>query len=432
MTDFGVTPDGFVTKGLDAILAESTARSRQLFGDVDLSSTSALTKILQVVADQDALLWRSLEDTYYSRFLSTAVGDDLDRLGEDIGVPRPYLFASGEVTFTVTSPQQGRTYTLPEGTVVLGGGFTFHTTASVTVSATSPNVTVGVRAFDPGPAGNLPANGITGVDPVFQKLYLAITPPTTLTVVNARAFTGGEQQQADEPYRARLLGQPRNIWTLDSVRNAVLDVPGVLDVELSDPLGGADVAQSYFGIFSFAQRLFSAQRRIGEPYFFDILVAHEFARPWRTTGSVEGVFERVSAAVDRVRPVGIHPNVVEADHIRVGLRARMLIQPGLDAPALVAAFKRRLAGEIGGLKLGGDVLYSQVMRAITEQPGVVDVQDLHLRRFPPEFARITFGQVPFQTSVVEAGPGENLAMGPREIPLFEQDSELVDLRVVTA
>ena len=44
---------------------------------------------------------------------------------------------------------------------------------------------------------------------------------------------------------------------------------------ISDPLGGVDVSQSYFGVFTFGKRLFSAERRLGEPYFVDVVVAHD-------------------------------------------------------------------------------------------------------------------------------------------------------------
>ncbi|GAB2686988.1 baseplate J/gp47 family protein [Nocardia thraciensis] len=430
MPEYGVTAHGFVPKDIDTILTEAAARARQVFGEVDLAPTSALTKILQVAADQDALLWRSLEDTYYSRFASTAIGSDLDRLGEDLGVTRRHRFATGEVAFTLANGQPARSYVLPEGTVVIAGTQSFHTTAAVTLTAAAPTATVAVQAFSAGPAGNVAPGAVTGIDPVYAQLYLTVTPPATVTVTNARAFTGGELQESDETLRARLIARPRTLWTPDSVRSEVLDVPGVLDVALSDPLGGVDVAQSYFGIFAFAQRLFSAQRRIGEPYFFDVVVAHEPAWPWRTTGAIPGIFDRVAAAVDRVRPVGIHPNIVQANHIRVGLRATVSIAPGLDALALIAACTRRLSQSIGALKLGGDVLFSQVMREITELPGVVDVQNLHLRRFPPEFGRITFGPVPFQAGPIESGPGENLPIGATEIALFEPDSPLIDLQVV--
>jgi phage-related baseplate assembly protein len=434
MAKFGVTADGFVVKGFDAIVADAMARARDAFGDdVDLSATSTVRKLLEVTAAEDAQLWRRLEDLYYSNFLSAAVGDDLDLLGEDVGVTRRFLYAAGEVTITVEQPQPGRTYALPEGTVLVTAGppvVAFHTTAPASVSADAPGVTVAAQAFERGPAGDVPAAAIVGVDPVYQQLHLDLAPPATLRASNQQPFAGGDRTEPDDDYRARLLGFPRNIWTLESVQTAVLDVPGVIDVLLSDPLGGVDVSQSYFNLFLFGQRPFSSERRLGEPYFFDVVVAHEFARPWRTQGPVTGVYEQVVAAVDRVRPVGIHPNVVEADHIEVGVRAQVIIQPGYDTQALLAAFSERLAAGVGALKLGGDVLFSQVMRLFVEQPGVVDVQDMHLRRCPPAFGQITFGQVPFQTEVLEAGAGENLVMGPTEIAVFRLDSELIDLEVV--
>jgi uncharacterized phage protein gp47/JayE len=429
---FGVTPDGFVRKEFETLLTEAADRARAIFGDdVDLSPTSPLRKIFEVTAAEDARLWRRLEDLYYAGFLSSAVGDDLDRLGEDLGFARPFLPATGEVTIIVKDPRPGHGYVLPEGTVLITGPpvVAVHTTVTVRLSAAADTVTVPARAFVAGPGGDLPAGALVAVDPDFQRHYLGVTPPTRFTVTNPRAFTGGTSREDDETYRGRLLGRSRTMWTPASVREAVLTVPGVLDVLLSDPLGGVDVSQGYFGAFPFDQRLFSGERRLGEPYFFSVVVAHEFARPWRTESSVTGIFEQVTAAVDRVRPMGIHPQVVEADHIEVGLRAQLVIRAGYDAQALVAAVTERLAADVGRLALGGDVLFSQVMRALVEQPGVVDVQDLRLRRCPPAFGRITLGQVAFAADVAEAGPGENLTMGPTEIAVFTVDSTLLDVEV---
>jgi hypothetical protein len=190
------------------------------------------------------------------------------------------------------------------------------------------------------------------------------------------------------------------------------------------------VAQSYFNLFAFNQRVFLGERRVDEPYFFDIVVAHEFARPWRTQGAVIGVYEQVSAAVERVRPVGIRPLVVPADHIEIGVRARIVTEPGLDPQVLRAALTGRLVSVIGPLQLGQDVLFSQVMRVFTEQPGVLDVQDLRLRRDPPAMGRIVFGNVPFQDSVIEVAVGENLTLGATEIAVFQVDSALLDLEVI--
>ena len=387
--------------------------------------------LFRSAAAEDAELWRHLEDLHYSRFISAAVGADLDLLGEDLAVPRRFRYASGPVTLTLTDPLPDRAYLLPAGTVLVTADpapLTFHTTAAVTLTAAAPAATVTAEAFDAGPPGDVPAGAITGIDPVYQQLYLSIGAPTTVTAANAEPLTGGTGREPDESYRARLLGWPRSMWTLESVRTAVLEVPGVRDVLLSDPLGGVDVSQSYFGIFAFGRRPFSAERRVADPYFFDVVVAHDDARPWRTTGPVTGVFEQVNAALDRVRPVGVHPGVVEADHIEVGVRAQVFTQPGYDTQALVSAITQQLA-DAGGFKLGSDVLYSQVMRVFVNQPGVLDVQNLRLRRCPPAFGRISFGDVRFQSEVVEAGAGENLVMGPTEIAVFHIDSALLDLQV---
>lgn len=429
--EYGVTAGGFVPKGIDVLLTGAFARARAVFGeDVDLSPTSPLRKLLEVTASEDALLWRQLEDLYYRSHLSTAVGDGLDLLGEDIGVDREAGHAVGEVTLTVRQPQDGRSYQLPEGTILTGPAATmFHTIAPTTVTAESPTAVVAARAFTAGPNGDVPAGAITGVDPVYAQLNLALADPTIIAAKNQRPFTGGSVPEPDADYRARLLGRPRTLWTLSSVRTAVLDVAGVVDVLLSDPLGGVDVSQSYFSQFRFGQRTFSADRDAGEPYFFTVVVGHEFTHPWHTQGEVLGIADQVHTAVDRVRPVGVHPKIVEADHIEVGVRARIAVRAGFDAPALLAAGVEQAASDIGAGLLGTDVRYSQIMRAFAEQPGVIDVQDLHLRRHAPTFGRITFGSVPFQTDVVEAAAGENLAMGPTEIAVFRVDGDLIDLEV---
>jgi phage-related baseplate assembly protein len=433
VADFGVTPTGFTVKGFDVVLREHIERARQAFGaNVDLSATSPLLKILQVVAAEDAEQWKRMEDLYYSNFVSTAIGDALDLLGEDVGLPRRQLFAEGEVQLTINNAAPGRQYVLPEGTVVVTAApvRAFYTTGPVSLSAAAPQSTVRARAFDRGVGGNIAAGQITGLDPVYVTVYLGNLGPASIAAANPQPFAGGNVLEADEVYRTRLLGLPRTIWTLESARRAVLDVSGVIDVLLFDPLGGVDVSQSYFNLFEFGERAFSGERRLGEPYFFDVVVAHEFAWPWRTQGPVPGIFERVTAAVDRVRPVGIHPHIVQANHIDVGVQATVLVGPGYDREALLAAIKQRLAQDIGGLKLGGDVLYSQVMCAFVEQVGVVDVQNLRLRRCPAGFGRISFGAVPFQSAVIEAAPGENLAMAAIEIAVFRIDSELIDIEVV--
>ncbi len=440
MADFGITDAGFTIKGLDVIILDSQARARAMFPNVDLSDTSVLYKLLQVTAAEDAELWKRMEDLYYGNFVSTATGDNLDALGADLGRPRQSLFSQGQVTLTVNSPAPGRQYVLPIGTVVITAApvQSFATTDTVTLSAATTSATVAAQALTAGVAGDIAANSIVAVDPAFGQAYLSLGPGATIQADNTLPFSGGTLMESDDDYRARLLALPRSIWTLESVRSAALNVAGVIDVLLSDPLGGVDVSQSYFNLCNFGQRPFSSDRRLGEPYFFDVVVAYAPTRSWRTPAAtaanpnpIPGVYEQVTAAIDLVRPVGIHPTVIEADHIVVGVRATIVVQRGQDSQALLAAIKAAIAANVGALKLGGAVLFSQVMRAFTEQPGVVDVQNMHLRRCPPAFGRITFGGVPFQQEVIEAAVGENLTLGPTEIAIFQVDSDVIDLTVAS-
>jgi Baseplate J-like protein len=432
--DYGVTENGFVVKGFDVLLADSIARAQAMFGsDVDLTSTSPLRKLIEVTAAEDGELWKSMEDLYYSSFASSAVGDALDLVGGDVGVPRRAGISAGSVRFTLTDAVPGRSYTIPEATVVVTADsppVAFATGSALVLDATTTTGDVGVQAYLRGPSGDVAAGAVIGVDPAFAEVYLGDFAPATLAVTNQAAFAGGTTPEDDDDYRGRLVGISRDLWTVQSVTQAVLGVEGVLDVMISDPLGGVDVSQSYFGVFTFGTRLFSEERGLGEPYFVDAVVAHTYAWPWRTTGVVPGVADQVQAAVDLVRPIGVHVNVVEADHIDVGVRARVTVAPGQDVDALAAAIRARLAQDIGGLRLGADVLFSQVMAALVEQVGVVDVQQLHLRRSPPAFGRITFGNVLQQSVTIEAAVGDNLTMGPTELAVFQPDTDLVDLDLV--
>ncbi|SRR5579883_597375 len=430
MAAYGVTQDGFTIKGIDVILSESLDRARQVFGDdIDLTPTSPLRKILEMTAQEDAALWQRMEDLYYSNFISTAIGNNLDLLGKDLGLTRRPLFATGTVTLKINNPVPGRQYTFPTGTILVTADptLTFGTLAPLTLTIDQPQGSVNVQALQRGPKSNIPANQITGIQSAYLNAYLTLGG-ATVQITQSQPFSGGDVFETDDVYRMRLLGLPRNIWTLDSVRSAVLAVDGVRDVGLSDPLGGVEASQNYFNQFKFADRHFSGERKVGETYSFDIVVAHEPVWSWLTLGGVPGLQDRVRAAVDSVRPIGVHPNIIEARLVEIGVRATLIAAPGSDAQGLLAAIKQRIATEIGLFKLGEEVRFSQVMRAFTEQPGVIDVQNMHLRRYPVASSQGT-PDVPSQAGAIEAPLGANLVLTSYESPVFRMDSALIAIEV---
>src|SRR5262249_34496002 len=118
MSEFGVTKTGFLIKPLQQILDDKAARARDMFGDdVDLRSTSTLRKLLDIASAEDQELWKRMEQLYYSNFISTASGDALDLLGDDLGIKRRFLLATGQVKLTLSGEASGRIYNFPIGTL---------------------------------------------------------------------------------------------------------------------------------------------------------------------------------------------------------------------------------------------------------------------------------------------------------------------------
>jgi uncharacterized phage protein gp47/JayE len=432
MTDYGVTPIGFVVKPFTDILNAKLDLARSAFGpDVDLRSTSALRKILDIASAEDQEHWKALEGGYYANFISTATGDALNLLGDDLGLQRANQQATGQVTFTLANEAPGRNYILPIGTLVETAApvIRFRTTGTAILSSAQKTGTIAATAVLPGPTGNVAINAIIQIDPIYASHYLSLGT-ATIAATNSAPFTGGDLLADDETYRAQLLRLPRTLFTVQAVSAAVLNVDGVRDCRVSDPLGGVDVSLSIFSSFVFDRRRFGQARFLGTPYYFDVLVAPQPGYAWETIGAVVGLRDHVAAAVDAVRPIGIFPNIRLADLVVVGVRANITTRPGIDAVAVNAALKSAFEQRVAGLGLGGAVLASEVLCDLLNVSGVVDVQNLHLRRYPPTFGSIVFGdREQFQGAVIEADLGANLSLTTNEIATFQYDSQLIDLRV---
>lgn len=435
MSQYGITKSGFNLKPFQVILSEKAERAREMFGDdIDLRSTSALRKILDISSFEDNELWKHMEQLYYGNFISTASGDALDLLGEDVGLKRRFLKARGAVRFRLSGDEPGRVYHLPIGTIVetdpaIQPVKYFRTLASVSVSRESKEALVEVEAMERGGRSNVAANTIETIDPVYAERFLSLGG-AHISVANEQPLTGGDRLEDDALYRVRLLGFPRTLWTLERVERAVKEVDGVVDCLVSDPLGGVDVSRRFSNIFQTGDRSVSAERQLASPYYFDVVVATYPGMPWETVGSIRGVYERIVEAIREVRPVSIFPNVIQANNVEIGVRATLKIMPGHSKDIILAHFVDEVRQRINGLRLGGDVLHSDVLCIAKMTPGVLDVQGLHLRRYPSRFGGINFGGGLFRDAPEEAAIGENLALAPDEIAVFGVDSELIDIQVV--
>ncbi len=437
--DYGVTAAGFVPKPVARLVNEKIALARALFGtDVDLTSGSTLRTLLELVSVEDSRMWTHLGLAFDDSSASTARGEALSRLGAELGLPRPFHRATGSVTLTLTGALPAGTagLMLPRGGRLRSrGGTSVFLADAVRLDATTTTATAAVTAFDPGPGGDLdPAAQVSGgtpglidgFDPADPRMSVAagLVAVGTLTITHAAPLTGGSSTWADEAYRDLLLAYPRNLWTPDAMRVAVSLVPGVRQVVVKDLYGGLDVNQSIYGNFSFAERLFSQQRSLGNPYFVTILVAAEDGAVWDGPGQLA---DTVRQAVDTVRPIGIAPSIEQAMEVGVGVRVRLSVD-GLPVTAssptaaadLVGRIADRVRRYVGRLRIGEPVRYSEVMWAVMNEPGVTDARELQLLRYPPRLTEDVLGGA--QAYDIQAlGLGEDVVIGPAEIPVLVTD-----------
>lgn len=419
--EFGVTDSGYVAKPFARVLAEKLALARQLFGaDIDLTSGSAIRKMLEISALEDARTWSALHETYQASFVSTARGQALDMLGEELGISRPRESATGTVILTMKKALPGgrEAIELPTGSrLMTGGGHHVFTTEAIFISLDQNDRTCPVEAFYPGASHNLdPAfKDTNGETPQKIISWNASTDIPAVSLPIGKVFedfvqikhesplTGGEIGWSDERYRRLLLGAPRSMWTADSIRLACSLVPGVRSVQVHDGLGGLDIKQSIFGNFNFIERLFSTERDLASPYYLTITVAKSSAAIW---SGRDGLKFAVEAAIEDLRPVSIFPKVQEAERVAVAVEANLTVR-NIPFPAgssqtvnrseAAIALKNRILARIdsyiSNLSFGEPVRASEVTWAIMSEPGVEDVQDLVLIQYPKGFEELTLDEL---------------------------------------
>lgn len=458
---YGITADGFRPKPFTRLLAEKLALARHVLDPaVDLTSGSIVRKLCEMTALEDARTWVAIGDEFDSLFVTSAVGRALSDLGAELGVPRPYVCASGSVALALGGalPAGIDAVELPRGTrLTTPGGHRVWLGAGVRLHASAQTATVPVLSFDPGPVGNLDPQALDddGVasqqidrfdladarlaDLVRADIAAGLDPLASATgtglvrITHTTALSGGEVLWSDERYRELLLRAPRGLWSVAAVTETVRSVPGVRQVAVRDGWGGLDLSHSIYGDFNFIERLFAAERDVASPYYVRVLVAPTDAAYWDGPGGLQA---SVEAALLDVRPLGIFPDVVQASQVMVAVRAQVLTE-GLVLPsgepatvnsspaaaAIKARLLRRVQDAVGDLGFGEPVRHARVLHALMAEPGVRDVTDLALVRFPPSLDASDTG-----AAVDVLGCGESLALQPDQVAVLVDQPELLTLR----
>jgi hypothetical protein len=453
---YGITAAGFVPKPYARLLAEKLALARQLVGtDLDLGPASAIRKLLEISALEETRTWAALGSAFDDSFVVSATGTALSRLGEELGLARPHLPARGRITLKLVAPlaSPGATLDLPRGARLLTeGGHHVALDERVELSAQVPEREVGVSAFYPGPEHNLDpgveeggvfVQRISRWNPLDAKLaglfaaeQVAGEPLTEIR--HERPLVGGAQRWSDERYRTLLLGAPRSTWTVEAIETAVSLVPGVRQAKISDGWGGLDLSQSIFGNFNFIERLFAGERDLGSPYYFSVLVAPTPAAIWE---GPDGLRASIEAAIDDLRPISIFPRIEQAVQVGVGLRGKLVVKglplpsgsrAAVNASAAARELKQRLLLRvqryIDALGFGEPVRVSEVMWALMNEPGIADVQELRLLRFPPGFEGVDLGPGAVAGGAPEAlGCGDNLRLAVNQVAAFVDDASGLEI-----
>lgn len=453
--NFGVTDTGFAPKPMARILAEKLALAQRLFGGaIDLGSGSALRKICEITALEEARLWASLAATYDNGFVVSARGSALSALGAEIGLPRPFEAARGHVEMRLIAELPGdiEALSIPRGARLLTpGGHHVATSETARLTPGGPPLRVAVEAFYPGPEHNLDPgveeagafpqriDRVNPADPVFAELLdmEAELGAPLLAITHSAALAGGEIGWPDDRYRRLLLGAPRSVWTIDAIEAAVARLPGVRQVQVHDEWGGLDIDRTIFGNFNFAERLFSAERDLANPYYLTVLIAPTPGAIWEGAG---GLRRAAEVAIEDMRPISIFPRIEQATPAGIGVACDLVVRdlPLPSAPpatvnasatarALKARLLARLEGYVDGLGLGEPVRAAQVTAALMAEPGIADVRDLRLLLWPPGFDAIDLSLTggPVATQVFECG--DNIRLGATDIPVFVDDPARLNL-----
>jgi len=446
---FGIGPAGFVAKPFARLLAEKLALARAILGDsVDLGSGSPVRKIIEITALEDARSWATAAAAYDDMFVPSARGLALSRLGEELGLPRPFETASGRILLKLKGelPASVAALTIPRGARLLtAGGHHVALSEAAVLTADQKEQSVRVEAFYPGPEHSLDPSAAEGPafpqkidrwhrdDPKLAGLNAAeIAAHRELVAIDhSEPLTGGDRQWPDIRYRQLLLRAPRSIWTVAAVELAISLVPGVRQVQVQDRRGGLDLQQSIFGNFNFFDRVFAAERDLASPYFFTVLVAPTASAIW--TG-VSGLRASIEQAIADLRPIGIFPNIRQAQEVSVGVAAELVVR-GLPLPTgpaavvnasaaareLRARLHARLQRYLDSLSFGEPVRSSEIVFALMSEPGIVDARNVRLLSYPAEPVPATdplAPQPPTKPVVVEGTANANLELSSEQVPVY--------------
>jgi len=189
MSEYGITPEGFIRKRLDVVLAEMNAGVKAIFGEnFNVEPESVDGQINGLISEAFANIWEIAEESYHAFNPSGATDARLSNLVQLNGIRRGDVsFSTVELTLTGVNGT-----VIPVGSLVSTSDSQFRTDEEVTIPV-GLSITVDATAVVSGPVIAL-AGTIDTID-------TAITGWSTVT--NVLDALVGEAEEEDPDLRSR-------------------------------------------------------------------------------------------------------------------------------------------------------------------------------------------------------------------------------------
>ncbi|TQR29383.1 baseplate J/gp47 family protein [Brevibacillus brevis] len=350
---------GFKRKRFVDLLSELESKAKEVFGEkINTSERSPLGIILRLFAWGLSRLWQQLENVYNSAHVDTAEGNSLGHVGKYIGIKKRAAEKAKTKRFLITGE--------PGSPIIKGfraatKSEVFFETLEETVIPATGQVEVPLQAVVAGASGNVPARTITVI----------VNPQAGITAVtNLEDTTGGREKEEDPEFRDRYNRSlaAGGSSTTESIIATLLALPGVRDCTCEENttsetvngvprksiaplvLGGDDVEIATAilktkagGIRSFGETEITVTDSRGKAHVIG------FSRP-----TLANIFVNVALVTDSDFP---------ADGI-TQVRTRIISYiGGHDEDGT----------EYDGLGLERNVIYTKIISAIQQVPGIVDM-----------------------------------------------------------
>lgn len=232
---YGLTDSGFVAPTYGEWLDEIEDRFKARFGDdIALTSNSNAGILAREFAWMMYIAGQQAQDVYNSGFTTTAIESALDRMGSNYNVKRKVEMPAHAKLVIATSEE----YLIQAGEEFMtDDGYIFELIEDVVTEKQSDDTFQGVgivQAQDTGANTNVLPNTITIVSDPDENI---------LSVTNPEKASGGQDYEADESYRKRIIQSMSATPgpTLSGIKSALLALSGVREVGIvENPTGTAD------------------------------------------------------------------------------------------------------------------------------------------------------------------------------------------------